>query len=127
MALADGRALVVGGSDARDRQGKIGSLEVFDPVSATFRPAGATLTPRFKIAGAVALMADGRVFIGGGGERAEVFDPRSLRSTLVGPSLGAVRSFATVSVLADGRVLIAGGYEENGIAVSRAVWIVKPH
>lgn len=127
VALADGRALVIGGSDARDRQGKISNIEVFDPVSATFRQAGATVTPRFKIAGAVALMADGRVFTGGGGDRAEVFDPRTLRSTLVGPSLGAVRSFATVSVLADGRALIAGGYEENSIAVSRGVWVMKLH
>jgi hypothetical protein len=66
------------------------------------------------------------VFIGGGGEKAEIYDPHTMRSTLVGPQLGGVRSFATVSLISGGRVVIAGGYEENSIAVSRGVWVVRP-
>jgi hypothetical protein len=126
VVLKDGRALVVGGSDARDRQGKISALEVFDPKVGTFSAAGATLTPRFKIGGAVVVLDDGRVFIGGGGERAEIYDAATARSVLAGPPLGGVRSFATASLLPDGRVVIAGGYEENSIAVSRGVWVVRP-
>jgi hypothetical protein len=81
---------------------------------------------RFKIGGAVVVLGDGRVFIGGGAERAEIYDPVAARSVLAGPPLGAVRSFATASLLPDGRVVIAGGYEEHGIAVSRGVWVVRP-
>jgi hypothetical protein len=126
VALADGRALVVGGSDSRDRQGKITAMEVFDGVRNGFAAAGRTLRPRFKIGGGVAVLGDGRVFIGAGAEQPEVYDPRSKQSTLVDVELGAVRSFATVSLLPDGRVLIAGGYEENSIAVSRGLWLVRP-
>lgn len=126
VALGDGRALVVGGSDARDRQGKIAAFEIFDPKSLSFIAAGRSTVARFKIPGAVVALGDGRVFIGGGAERAEVFDPRTLTSTLAGPSFGAVRSFSTASLLRDGRVVVAGGYEENSIAVSRRVWVVKP-
>jgi hypothetical protein len=36
VTLKDGRALVIGGSDARDRQGKIVAFEVFDPKANTF-------------------------------------------------------------------------------------------
>jgi hypothetical protein len=126
VVLKDGRALVIGGSDARDRQGKIVAFEVFDPKANAFARAGATLTPRFKIGGTAVVLGDGRVFIGGGGERAEVYDPVTQRSVLVGPPLGAVRSFASASLLPDGRVVIAGGYEENSIAVSRGIWVVRP-
>lgn len=126
VVLKDGRALVIGGSDARDRQGKIGGFEISDPMAVAFVPAGATLEPRFKIGGAVVVLGDGRVFIGGGGERPEIYDPVTGRSVMAGPPLGAVRSFATASLLPDGRVVIAGGYEENSIAVSRSVWVVKP-
>jgi len=126
VALGDGRALVVGGSDERDRQGKIAAFEIFDPKSLSFIAAGRSAGARFKITGAVVVLGDGRVFIGGGGERAEIFDPRTLTSRLAGPSFGAVRSFSTASLLRDGRVVVAGGYEENSIAVSRRVWVVKP-
>jgi hypothetical protein len=126
VMLKDGRALVIGGSDARDRQGKIVAFEVFDPKLRAFASAGVTVQPRFKIGGTAVVLGDGRVFIGGGGDRAEVYDPPTQRSVLVGPSLGAVRSFATASLLPDGRVVIAGGYEENNIAVSRGIWVVRP-
>jgi len=126
VVLKDGRALVIGGSDARDRQGKILAFEAFDPKTRSFTSAGASVQPRFKIGGAVVALADGRVFIGGGGERAEIYDPVTQRSVLVGPKLGAVRSFASASLLPDGRVVIAGGYEESSIAVSRGLWVIRP-
>jgi hypothetical protein len=126
VALADGRALVVGGSDARDRQGKIMAMEVFDGARNGFAPAGRTLRPRFKIGSGAVVLGDGRVFVGAGAEQPEIYDPRTKQGALVGVQLGAVRSFATVSLLPDGRVLIAGGYEENSIAVSRGLWLVRP-
>lgn len=126
VALPDGRALIVGGSDARDRQGKIKTIEAFDPLNERYETVGETLRPRFKLGGAVVVLADGRIFIGGGAERGEVFDPRKRTSVLVGPSFGAVRSFSSASLLPDGRVVVAGGYEEKSIAVSRGIWIVRP-
>lgn len=126
VALNDGRALVIGGSDARDRQGKIAAIEAFDPVRGAFVAAGRTQSLRFKIANAVVVLGDGRVFIGGGAEKPEIYDPRTRRSVMSERSVGAVLSFSTASLLPDGRVLIAGGYEENSIAVTRGVWLVRP-
>jgi hypothetical protein len=120
VGLRDGRVLVIGGSDERDGRGKIRAMELFDSATGRFGPAGDTLDPRYKIASAVVLLRDGRVLIGGGGERAEVYDPATRRSAHVDPPLGETRNFASASLLPDGSVLVAGGYSEDGIHVRDA-------
>ncbi len=118
VSLGDGRVLVFGGSDGRDREGKITRVERYDPDARAFVAAGRLLQPRYKIAGSVLLLPDGRVLIAGGAPRAEVYDPASQRSGLVGPDTGKSLNFATATLLRDGSVLLAGGYDENGIRMS---------
>jgi hypothetical protein len=126
VSLADGRALVLGGSDSRDREGKLALVERFDPGTGTFAAAGRLLDPRYKIGGAVLVLPDGKVLVAGGAPRAELYDPASGRSVRVGPDMGATLNFATASLLADGSALIAGGYDENGIRMSRNAWLLRP-
>ena len=123
VALRDGRVVVIGGSDHRDRDGKLASVEIFDPATKRFTPAGRLRAARYKIEGAVELV-DGRILIAGGAPRAELYDPATMQSEFVGPSIGKTLNFATTSLFPDGRVLVAGGYDENGIEMNRQAWIV---
>jgi hypothetical protein len=126
VGLPGGPVLVFGGSDARDREGKLRSVERYDPVAGTFSPAGELVEARFKIADAALPLADGRVLIAGGAPRPEVYDPRTRRSELIGPDTGLRLNFASASLLGDGRVLLAGGYDEAGIRMNNRAWIFDP-
>src|SRR2546425_8379929 len=59
--LTDGRVVLVGGENTN---GPVGVAEVFDPVSATFSPAGSSVIPRADHS--ATLLADGRVLVAGG-------------------------------------------------------------
>jgi hypothetical protein len=124
--LGDGRVLALGGSDGRDAGGKLHSVEIFDPASGAFRPAGNLLEARYKIGGAVVLLPDHRVLVVGGGLRAEVFDVASGKAVAVGPEFGKRLNFASATLLPDGSVLYAGGYDEAGIQMSDRAWRFRP-
>jgi hypothetical protein len=126
VGLRDSRVLVIGGSDHRDAQGKLRSIEVFDPTSNSFRSAGQLLEPRFKIPATVLLLGNGKVLIAGGAGRAELYDPGTARSAYVGPDIGKPLNFATATLLPDGNVLLAGGYDERGIRMSSEAWLIAP-
>jgi hypothetical protein len=96
--------------------------ELFDPGSATFKTAADMSARRFKLADAVALLKDGRVFVGGGAEGAEVYDPADGMFRIVEGSLDASRAFATATLLKNGDVLIAGGYDPRIRPTPRA-WV----
>jgi len=109
VALADGRALVIGGwVDGRVTP----TTEIFDPAKRRSRPGPDMATPR--AAATVVRLADDRILIAGGydGSRvradAEIFDPASGELIAVA-ALSVARSGATGTLLADGRVLIVGG------------------
>ena len=72
LALADGRVLVAGGSDA---VGARADAEIFDPVDGAFGFAGTMAAARE--AATAALLADGRVLVAGG---ADFFDEGAWRS-----------------------------------------------
>jgi lipopolysaccharide export system protein LptA len=124
--LADGRVLIVGGSDERD--GRDGSAyrnaEIFDSTNGTFTAAGNANDPRYKLQGTAILLRNGKVLIAGGANRAEVFDPATNSFSLASGSLGSRRLFATATLLKDGQVLITGGYDDNQ-AVSPNAWIYQ--
>lgn len=126
VALRDGRVLAIGGSDSRDRNGKLDTVESFDPATGAFTPAGTLVEPRFKIAGTVLLLASGKVLVAGGAPRAELYDPETSRSVLVGPDFARRLNFATATMLAGGRVLVAGGYDEEGIRMNDQAWVLRP-
>jgi hypothetical protein len=109
VALADGRALILGGwVDGR----VTATTELFDPVTRQSSAGPTMLGPRS--AASVVRLNDGRILIAGGydGERvrgdAEIFDPATLQLTPTG-DLAIARSGASATPLGDGTVLIAGG------------------
>ncbi|MGH6659723.1 MAG: Kelch repeat-containing protein [Sphingomicrobium sp.] len=126
VTLRDGRVLVIGGSDARDRGGKIRTLEIYDPKTNRFTKAGETIDARYKIPDAAVLLPDGRVLIAGGAAQAEIYDPATGRSVHAGPMLGEALNFASATLLADGSVLVVGGYSEDGLQVRDRVWRFTP-
>ena len=113
VTLGDGRVLVVGVGNGDDRIAT--QAELYDPALGEFQAAN---PPIDRGGAAVALLADGRVLIAGGGDvhsssdeclrSADVFDPASGKFTKTG-SMAVARSDASATLLSDGRVLIAGG------------------
>jgi large repetitive protein len=117
--LADGRLLILGGTDGSGVP--LVSAELYDPKTATFRGTGSMSTPRFRYT--ATLLNDGRVLVVGGDTgavsmeatantslaSAELYDPA--KGTFVGTgSMSVGRAFHSATLLADGRVLIAGGH-----------------
>jgi hypothetical protein len=83
------------------------------------------LAGRYKISSSVVVLPGGRVLIAGGGPRAEVYDPKTTRTSKVGPKFGGSLNFTTATLLPGGGVLIAGGYFEDGIRMNRHAWVLK--
>lgn len=110
--LPGGRLLVVGGSDARDWQGRYDSSEIVDLASGTSHDAPSMQQPRFKIGDAVVQLAPDRVLIAGGGSSAEIYDATASRFYRTSGSYGASLFLAAAVTLRDGRVLITGGYTD---------------
>lgn len=118
--LPDGGALVVGGTDARIFS-RAQALR-FDPLGNAFGPAPSMGAPRNGPAAAP--LADGRVFVTGGGvgpalTSSEIYDP--VRQTWTATAaLTTPRTLAAAAPLPDGRVLIAGGDDGSGTALATA-------
>ena len=120
LVLDDGRVALIGGIGT-DRT-ILDSIEVFDPKSRAFSVAGKMTVPRMGHVSV--LMRDGRILIAGGniGRRAtlkihgtaEIFDPRSGRSTPAADMFQARHKHDGV-LLADGRVLVIGGSTEHAV------------
>ena len=110
VALADGRVLVIGAGS--DGDGRPTTALVYDPMTGSSASAGPFASPADpeEISAAVRLM-DGRVFVTGNGAP-QIFDPRTLQFTAVGPMV-AERTDPALALLHDGRVLIASGLDSN--------------
>jgi hypothetical protein len=114
--LADGRVLVLGGlatppPTADDEL--LGSAEVYDPATGRFSAVGSLVVPRRQAS--ATLLLDGRVLVTGGldlagtgtGLPSELFDPSTLRFSLLPDSLVPSMPFGSAATrLADGDVLI---------------------
>ncbi|MFZ1597197.1 MAG: kelch repeat-containing protein [Anaerolineae bacterium] len=122
--LVDGRVFVSGGSDERDSEGAYRSTEIYDPNFATFTSAGEMYAARYKHTGTSLLLKNGQIFLIGGANTAEVFDPQRGKFSKITESVGATRLFATTTLLLDGSVLYAGGYGAN-ITSNTTTWILK--
>ena len=126
--LPDGRVLFAGGT-ARISSTDYGltaraSVEIYDPSTGTFSPAGSMGGKHEQHA--AALLADGRVLITGGQDYVDTGDPYaylysyqddahvvgapSWNSAPLVARMNTVRAAHTSTVLEDGQVLIAGGY-----------------
>lgn len=112
VLLADGRVLVVGGSEAADSE----TAECYDPVQGTWAPAGlhaSILSP------SATLLPGGKVLVTGGQfgaprvtvARAELYDPATGIWTTTGSMLSP-RLYHCAALLTTGKVLVAGGLSD---------------
>lgn len=123
--LADGRVLIVGGSDERDGDGAYRNAEVFNPANGSFTTVKNNMnTARYKLQGTAIPLKNGKVLIAGGANRAEVFDPTTNSFSFADGDMGTKRLFATATLLQNGQVLITGGYTD-GPVVSANAWIYR--
>lgn len=120
VALADGRVLIVGGSDPRDRR-RYTSTELYDPRTGVIAAGPPMKIARFKFRDSAVRLLDGRVLIAGGGRYAELFDPRAAVFETVAGDLGHGYSFASAALLSNGDVVIVGGYDDT-MRNSDGVW-----
>ena len=123
--LPDGRVLILGGVNSRNMQILYASAELYDPVTGAFTATGNMRTSRYKIRDAVVLLNNGKVLIGGGGARVEIYDPATGLFGTVAGGTGAPRYYSTATRLASGEVLMAGGYS-TGLQPNASAWIYKP-
>ena len=124
--LADGRVLIIGGSDERDGRGGSAyrNVEVFNPTTGIFTTVGSMNAARYKLQGTTVLLKNSKVLITGGANRAEVFDPATNTFSFANGNMGTMRLFATATLLGNGQVLIVGGYDDSQ-AVSANAWIYR--
>ena len=108
--LADGKVLVVGGSNGVE----LASAELYDPGTGTWSLTGSMTTTR--AAHTTTRLADGGVLVAGGLMNfntylasAEIYDPATGVWTATG-SMSIRREGHTATLLSDGKVLVAGGY-----------------
>ena len=124
LRLANGDVLIVGGSDARDYDGKLRSVERFDVAAGRFVPAGNLADPRFKIADGLLLLPGNKVLVAAGDTTPEIFDVASGTGARLDYDLGGQWNYMTL-VRADAHTaLLAGGYREGRIEPTDQSWII---
>jgi hypothetical protein len=121
--LADGRVLLVGGSDRRGWNGQMTSTEIYDPTSGVFTAGPNLSSARFKLHASVAALPSGGVVVAGGSTEVESYDPLTNRFAVASGELDAPRFFSSATTLRDGRVLIVGGYTKGDIASTNKAWV----
>ena len=123
--LPGGGLWVLGGAPSTESRQRFRDTELLLPGARRFVPGPDLPSGRYKIADAVATLADGRVVVAGG-RRLVVFDLATRRLQVVegdAADLGTTRSFQTASTLPGDRVLVAGGYDRE-IAPTALAWLV---
>src|SRR5438552_10413851 len=100
--LKDGRVLIVGGSQDG------GSAEVYDPSTGTFAPTANTIGRHPS--GGTALLPGGQVFVVGGSQGAELYDPARESFVLAGGGAYPSEVPFTATLLISGKVLDILGY-----------------
>lgn len=126
ILLASGKVLILGGFGTKEgKETYLDTAELFDPATSSFEALPATMThPR--IGPPVALLADGRVLIGGGADSttwvasAEVFDPASGKFEAIAGKMAVPEFSGAPATLPNGNVLIAGGYNGTGESLGTA-------
>ncbi|HUD42523.1 MAG TPA: kelch repeat-containing protein [Dokdonella sp.] len=119
VGLADGRVLVTGGRSGKDGSIIPTAVEIYDPATGTFGPAGSVSTPRYV--GIVARLPDGKVLLTGGFNfsdgtlgSSEIYDPAAQTATPTGSLVHPRDTYGHALTLADGRIMIVGGYNDDG-------------
>lgn len=121
----DDAVLVLGGAGIPEAAGHFTGTERWDPATGRAGPGPRLGEGRYKFLDAVAVTADGRVLVAGGGRSAELLDAGQSAFRPLRAPIGARLAFATATPLRDGRVLVAGGYDPS-IRPTAGAWIVRP-
>ncbi len=121
VQLADGRVIILGGSDQSGARGGYIWTEVFDPVSGVFAAGAPLHGKRYNLRGTSVVLAGGCVLVAGGARQLELYDPAANRFERTRGDMGGDFSFATATLLPDGIVVIVGGSDSNDRSTS-AVW-----
>ncbi|MGI8645135.1 MAG: Kelch repeat-containing protein [Nocardioides sp.] len=124
-ALGDGRVLVVGGSTETEGRQRLDSTEVLTLDAASAAPGPPLTQGAYKLDGAVAVLADGRVVIASG-DGLDVYDPGPGTMTRLPGTTYAAGSFRTVTPVGDDEVLVLGGYDESITPTDQAVRVRIP-
>jgi hypothetical protein len=122
-ALADGRVLVVGGSDPRDHV-HYTSAEILEPNANRWIAVSGMRNGRYKLRDTAVRLRDGRILIAGSGRFAEVFDPRTSRFGPIKGDFGEEYAFASAVRLDDGRAVVLGGYDD-AMRNSDGIWLFR--
>ncbi len=103
--LADGRVLIIGGSDERDGNGAYRNAEIFNSANGTFTAVQNNMnTARYKLQGTAIFLKNRKVLIAGGANQAEVFNPATNSFSYTSGDMGTKRLFATATLLKNGKV-----------------------
>ena len=124
LRLDNGDVLVVGGSDVRDYDGKLRSVERFDVAAGRFVSAGNLADPRFKIGDGLLLLPGNRVLVAAGDTAPEIFDVASGTGRRLDYDLGGQWNYMTLARADAQTALLAGGYREGRIEPTDRSWII---
>lgn len=123
--LNSGDVLIVGGSDERDYDGKLRSIERYDVQRGVFVDAGNLASPRFKLTGGLILLSEQRILVAAGDERPEIFDLGKRTGTLLDVNLEGQWNYLTAVPLKGNAAFLAGGYSEGKIRLTDRSWIIS--
>jgi hypothetical protein len=124
VLLHDGRVLVIGGSPDCNEQRRIAQTELYDPRTGAFTPGPALQNPRYKIASAATVTANGDVVVAGDADGVEVWTPGTAGFVKARGGVGGRLAFSTVTPLAAGGLLVTGGYDAD-IRPTAQTWVVS--
>ncbi len=113
VMLGNGQVLVLGGADESDNEGVYSSVEVYDQAVGEFRSGSPMRLGRYKFRGTSLTLTDGTLLLAGGATRAEVYNPATGKSDIVGGVDQLAGQFSAATLLPGGRVLITGGYGQG--------------
>lgn len=122
VLLSDGRVMINGGSDQRDSKGVYSSAEIYDPNTSKFSFLANMNFPRYKHKGTTVLLKDSNVLVGGGSDKAEIYNFKTGKFYPLQSSMGTSRLFSCATLLDNGEVLITGGYDEDN-RTSNGTWL----
>jgi hypothetical protein len=120
--LPDDRALLIGGSDNRDWNGKYSSTELFDPKTNTFSKGPDLNFGRFKLAHSLVTLSNGDILVAGGNQHIEQWHNGRFSVVAV---LDQPCYFTTATPLPKGAILLAGGYGDDVQCIDKA-WVYIP-
>jgi hypothetical protein len=125
VAVGADRVFVVGGATDTEGRSRLRTTELVDVAAGTVTAGPELSEGEYKLDGAVATLADGRIVVGGG-TALEVYDAAvsEVRRVEV-PSYDA-RSFRTVTAVGPDSVLVLGGYDASIEPTDAAYLVTVP-